>query len=89
MSSYTDAIASKGTYLSGRRTRIYGIIGLLVLLLLTIGIATSIGSVSIPLSTTFGILADRLPFVDIAHTWESTIETIVIDIRLPRVILAD
>jgi iron complex transport system permease protein len=88
MSLYSDAIRPKGTYFSGRRTRLYSIIGLLALLLVAIAIATSIGSVSIPLSTTFSILADRLPFVDITPTWQSTIATIVLDIRLPRVILA-
>jgi iron complex transport system permease protein len=51
-------------------------------------VATSIGSVKIPLLTTFRILLDRLPFVDISPTWQSTIATIVLEIRLPRVILA-
>jgi iron complex transport system permease protein len=88
MSSFTDAVAPRSTYFSGRRTRLYSIIGLLVLLVLAIAIAASIGSVSIPLSTTFGILADRLPFVDITPTWPDALATIVIDIRLPRVILA-
>jgi iron complex transport system permease protein len=88
MSLYTDAVGSKTTYFSGRRTRLYSIIGLLVLLLVVIAIATSIGSVRIPLSTTFGILADRLPFVNIAPSWTVNTATIVLDIRLPRVILA-
>jgi iron complex transport system permease protein len=77
-----------GAYFSGRRTRIYSLLGLLVLLVLIIILATSIGSVHIPLSTTFSILLDRLPFVEIAQTWQDTIATIIVDIRLPRVILA-
>ncbi len=88
MSTSDAAIERAGTYLSGRRTRLYSVLGLLVLLLVVIAIATSIGSVSIPFSTTFSILADRLPFVDITPTWQSAIATIVLDIRLPRVILA-
>ena len=77
-----------GTYLSGRRTRVISLLGLSAALIAVIALATSIGSVQIPLSTTFGILLDRLPFVDIAQTWQSVIATVVMDIRLPRVILA-
>jgi iron complex transport system permease protein len=44
--------------------------------------------VPIPLSTTFQILADKLPFVDITQNWQSALATIVLEIRLPRVILA-
>jgi iron complex transport system permease protein len=76
------------TYLSGRRMRIYSLLGLGIALILIIGIATSIGSVHIPLSTTFSILLDKLPFVDINQTWQSAIATIVLGIRLPRIILA-
>ena len=77
-----------GAYLSGRRTRLYSLLALLALLLLIIVLATSVGSVRIPLPTTFGILLDRLPFVDITPSWQDTIATIIVDIRLPRVILA-
>jgi len=83
-----NSIQPTGTYFSGRRTRIYSILGLCALLLVVIALATSIGSVKIPLSTTFNILLDRLPFVDITPTWQSTVSTIIVDIRLPRVILA-
>jgi len=76
------------TYLSGRRKRIYSLLGLCAALIVVAAVATSIGSVKIPLLTTFRILLDRLPFVDISPTWQSTITTIVLEIRLPRVILA-
>jgi iron complex transport system permease protein len=68
--------------------RIYSLLGLGIALIVIIGVATSIGSVPIPLSTTFSILLDKLPFVDINQTWQSAIATIVLDIRLPRIILA-
>jgi iron complex transport system permease protein len=71
-----------------RRARIYSLIGLAVLLLLAIVIATGVGSVSISFPITFSILADKLPFVEIAPTWPDTIASIVTDVRLPRVILA-
>ena len=76
------------TYLSGRRTRIISLLGLTAALLVVIALAVSIGSVPIPFSSTFGILLDKLPFVDITPPWQSVIATVVLDIRLPRVILA-
>jgi iron complex transport system permease protein len=70
------------------RGRIYGIVGLIILLAVVAALATTVGSVSIPLGTTFSILLARLPFVEMTPRWASTLETIVIDIRLPRIILA-
>ncbi|MFH1646722.1 MAG: iron chelate uptake ABC transporter family permease subunit [Chloroflexota bacterium] len=79
---------SGSTYLSGRRTRLYSLLGLTAALIAVVALATSVGSVKIPLPTTFRILLDGLPFVDIVQTWQSSIATIVLEIRLPRVILA-
>jgi len=76
------------TFLSNRRTRIVSLIGLSVGLVAAIALATSIGSVHIPFLTTFSILVDKLPFIDLNQTWQSSIATVVLDIRLPRVILA-
>ena len=70
------------------RNRIYAILGLIALLLLVIAFATSVGSVDIPFSTTASILISGLPFIDITPTWTDAMETIVLEIRLPRVILA-
>jgi iron complex transport system permease protein len=70
------------------RGRIYGIAGLIVLLATVAVFATAVGSVKIPLTTTGAILLSKLPLVEIAPEWASTLETIVIDIRLPRVMLA-
>ena len=70
-----------------RRWHVYAIIGVPVLLLVLV-LATSIGSSSIPFGTTFGILADKLPFVDINPTWSANTATIIFDIRLPRVLMA-
>jgi iron complex transport system permease protein len=47
-----------------------------------------VGSTHIPISTIWGILLSRLPFIDITPAWSATTETIIIDIRLPRVVLA-
>jgi len=88
MSSKPLPIKTSGTYLSGRRTRVLSLLGLSALLIVVLGLATSIGSVAIAPSTTFSILLDRLPFIDITPTWQNAIATIIMDIRLPRVILA-
>jgi iron complex transport system permease protein len=88
MSLNPGSLKSVSTYFSGRRTRIYSLLGLFVLLIAVVALATSIGSVHIPLLTTLRILIDRLPFVDIAQTWPGALATVVLEIRLPRVILA-
>ncbi len=70
------------------RRRVYAISGLLLLFGVAVTFATTIGSVQIPFLTTFRVLLSQLPLVDIAPTWPSTTETIILEIRLPRVILA-
>lgn len=70
------------------RSRIYVLLGLAVLLLAVVAISAAFGSVRIPLSTIIQILLSRLPLVDISQTWTSATGTIILDIRLPRVILA-
>ena len=68
--------------------RIYGILGLLILLVVMAALAITIGSVEIPFLTTSGILLSRLPFIDMTPNWASALETIILEIRLPRIILA-
>jgi iron complex transport system permease protein len=81
-------IERAGSYLSGRRRRFGSLLALAAGLVVVIALASSVGSVRIPLLTTIGILVDRLPFVDIAPTWPDAVATIVLELRLPRVILA-
>ncbi|MFC1861710.1 FecCD family ABC transporter permease [Chloroflexota bacterium] len=88
MSSSPTSIKPLGTYFSGRRIRMYSLLGLSIILVVVILLATSIGSVHIPLLTTFRILLAKLPMLNITQTWQSAISTIVLEIRLPRVILA-
>jgi iron complex transport system permease protein len=75
-------------HLTRWRYRIYGILGLSLLLVVMVALATSIGSVKIPFLTISSILLSKLPLVEVTPTWASTWETIVMEIRLPRVILA-
>jgi len=70
------------------RGRVYAILGLLVALGVAIIFTTAVGSVQIPFSTTWQILLSKLPLVSITPTWPGTSETIILEIRLPRVVLA-
>jgi len=70
------------------RSRIYGILGLFILLVVVVILSTAIGSVHIPFLTTSSILISKLPWVEVTPTWTSALETIIFEIRLPRVILA-
>ncbi len=68
--------------------RTYAIVWLFLFLLLVVILATTIGTVKIPLATTFQVLLAKLPFIHITQVWPSSTETIIFEIRLPRVILA-
>ena len=70
------------------RGRIYAILGLLALLVVVVALATVIGSVDIPFLTISSIMLSKVPLIDITPSWTSAWETIVLEIRLPRVILA-
>jgi len=70
------------------RRRIYGILGLSILLVVVVALAAAFGSVKIPFPTIWRILIAELPLVDIVQDWPSAIGIIVLEIRLPRVILA-
>ena len=74
------------TYNGHRRLAVLVI--LTALLFLVIGVAVSIGSTHIPLSTTWQVLLSKLPLIDISSGIDEGTEVIVTDIRLPRVILA-
>jgi len=70
-----------------RRPVVVGVTGLVLLLFaLVTGIAA--GSVAIAPADTLGILGRRLLGLDVAVTWPATAETIVMDLRLPRVLTA-
>ena len=75
-------------YLMSWRRRLYALAGLLILLIVVAATALLVGSTHIPPHNIGGILLSRLPFIDIAPTWPVVTETIIVDIRLPRVLLA-
>ena len=63
----------------------FGAAALLVIVAL---IAITQGAASIPVLTTLGMLADRLPFVTIEQDIPATWDRIVFDVRLPRIVAA-
>ncbi|AKG54047.1 Vitamin B12 ABC transporter permease component BtuC [Dehalogenimonas sp. WBC-2] len=61
---------------------------LFVGLLAIAAFATTIGSVSIPFMDTVEIFISKIPFIHFDGDWTTTSQTIILNIRLPRVILA-
>jgi len=70
------------------RSRLYAIVGLAIALVGVVVLASAIGSSQISLTDLSNILLSRLPLVHITPTWGAVAETIVMDIRLPRILLA-
>jgi iron complex transport system permease protein len=71
-----------------RRSRIYAILGIALLLGITIVVTLGIGSTDIPFGTVLQILLAKLSSLHVQPTWASNAEIIIFDIRLPRLILA-
>ncbi len=68
--------------------RPYSLLALFIMLVLVIIVGVWIGSVDIPFMTTLKILLSRLPFVNITPAWEDSLAVIILESRLPRVMLA-
>ena len=64
------------------------ILGLLAFLLLSILLSVMLGSVHLPLELTGKILLNPIPFLHLNPTWSIAQETIVWQLRLPRIFLA-
>ena len=70
------------------QNRIYALIGLVILLVIVILGTAAIGSTDISLAAIAKMLINRLPFIELAPVWTESAETIILNIRLPRIILA-
>lgn len=70
------------------RSKIYAIVGLALLLGIVVLITSAIGSTHIPPATVIGVFLAKLPFVHVEPTWTTSVETIILYIRLPRLLLA-
>ncbi len=71
----------------GRRPLVLVGIGLAALVVALVA-GVGLGSVAVAPSDTAAILAHRLLGLDVAPTWSAATETIVMDLRLPRVLTA-
>ncbi len=70
------------------RSRVYAVMALSALLGLTVVVASTIGSAQIPVRTCFKIILSRLPLIDITPSWPGGFETIILYVRLPRILMA-
>lgn len=68
--------------------RVIAIACLMLLSLVVVVFAVSTGSTSIPFATTISVILSKIPFIYILQTWQDPIETVILNIRMPRVILA-
>jgi iron complex transport system permease protein len=64
------------------------LLGGLIVLLVSLSIAVSVGAVAVPAGTVWGVLANKLSPGFIEQTWSQGREAIVWNIRFPRAILA-
>lgn len=64
------------------------LLALSILLIILMGTAVGVGSVSIPQSTVWGIIGNKLSLTNSLPTWSMGRENIVWAVRMPRVILA-
>lgn len=78
-------VSSRRAY---RRKRLYSIVGLLALLAVVVVVASTLGSARIAASAVWRLLLSPLPGLHTADGIPATLSTIVLDIRLPRILLA-
>ncbi len=81
------ALTSRGMDALRRRPLVAGAAGLAALLVVLIA-GVALGSVAIPLPETLAILGHRLLGVPATVSWPASSETIILDLRLPRVLAA-
>ncbi len=63
-------------------------LALAVILALVTVVASTLGSADIPFMTAVKILASKLGLTNLSRSWADTTETIVLDIRMPRIVMA-
>jgi iron complex transport system permease protein len=91
MATRQDALAAPTALelsMAGRRRPIVLAVVGLVALAVALVAAVAVGTVPIAPADTLAIIVHRLLPFDLAHTWTATEETIVWDLRLPRVLEA-
>jgi iron complex transport system permease protein len=64
------------------------VIGGMVLLVISLSFAISVGAVSVPLGTVWGVILNKLSPGIVEETWSRSREAIIWEIRFPRALLA-
>ncbi len=82
--------AAKGLpgYTRRWRSRTLAIIGLVIAGIIIASVVLTLGSVKIPFGTVWSIIISHIPLINLTGDWTDATNTIVWDIRLPRIILA-
>jgi iron complex transport system permease protein len=92
MASRSESVATvrpRVGRLAGIRDRPVVLVGLgLVSLIVALVLGVGVGSVAIDPGDTIAILAHRFLGLDVPRTWSDATETIVVELRLPRVLTA-
>lgn len=65
----------------------YLFIANIFLLIIIVLISLSIGTVKVPMDSLFDILFDKFPFVEIENNWKNSHETIILNLRLPHILM--
>ncbi len=75
---------------AAKRHRLAVLACLALALLVVIILAVAVGAAGVPLGTSAKILLNRVPLLGrtVHKTWDPSLETIIISVRLPRVLLA-
>ncbi len=73
-----------------RRRRALVLVGLAIALLVVVLLAVTLGAVYIPILTTAKIIINRIPLLNrlVSSSWSENQETIILTVRMPRVLLA-
>ncbi len=83
-----EIVAVKARGVVTRRERRVGRYAVaLAALLIASGAGVMVGKADLDLGTVLGILLSRLPFTDVTPWWPVSFETILMEVRLPRVIM--
>ncbi len=72
-----------------KNSKFLAVLGFLAAALcLIVIVATAVGSVTIPFQSTAGIIFSKFPFVSLDAAWPKAQELIILQVRLPRVLIA-
>lgn len=81
-------VESFPNYSRRRKVHFYSVSGLAALCIIIAILMLTVGSVKIPIGTVWGILLSHLSWFHYSGVWPAATDTIIWDIRLPRILMA-